>query len=148
MSNSRKSFLWLLPCALLASCFDAAGSGDDGTGAGIVLFVLYRLVQDSRRGRLAKELSHLRERERALSGARKDLEKAKVRLEKLQARGDSVPPGKVLQAKDEIQAADETVRLLDGQVQVVRNNARTVILEEYPPKQHAAMLKKCLGETK
>ena len=115
---------------------------------GIVLFVLYRLLEDSRRGRLAKALTHLRERERALSGARKDLAKAQARLEKLQARADSVPPGKVLETKDEIRAAEETVRLLDGQVQVVRNNARTVILEEYPPKQHAAMLKKCLGETR
>ncbi|MEJ2129185.1 MAG: hypothetical protein P8X81_10105 [Woeseiaceae bacterium] len=115
---------------------------------GVALFVLYRLLEDSRRGRLAKALNHLHERERALSKASKSLGKAQGRLEKLQSRGDSVPPGKVLEARDAVQAADETVRLLNDQVLVVRTNARTVILEDYPPKQHAALLKRCLGETR
>ena len=114
----------------------------------IVLFVLYRLVEDSRRGRLARALQHLRERERALAAAHKVLHKAQTRLDKLRSRGESVPPAKVLEAKDAVQAADETVRLLDDQVLVVRNTARTVILEEYPPTRHAAMLKKCLGESR
>jgi hypothetical protein len=114
----------------------------------IALFVVYRLVEDSRRGRLASALNHLRERERALAKASKTLARAQSGLEKLQRRGDSVPPGKVLEAKDALQAADETVRLLNDQVLVVRNDARTVILEDYPPKRHAAMLKRCLGESK
>jgi hypothetical protein len=34
---------------------------------GITMFVVFRLLQDSRRGRLAKALEHLREREKALA---------------------------------------------------------------------------------
>jgi hypothetical protein len=54
----------------------------------------------------------------------------------------------VLEARDALQAADETVKLLSDQLLVVRNDTRTVILEDYPPKRHAAMLKRCLGESR
>jgi hypothetical protein len=115
---------------------------------GIALFVVFRLLQDSRRGRLAEALQHLRERERALEAAARDVRKAGARLEKLRGKGDSVPPGRVLEAKDALQEASETERLLKEQVMVVRNNARTVILEDYPPKRHEAMRRKYLGESK
>jgi flagellar biosynthesis/type III secretory pathway M-ring protein FliF/YscJ len=114
----------------------------------IVLFVIFRLMQDSRRGRLAEALGHMRERERALAAVSKSIIKASARLEKLQAKGDSVPPGKVLAAKDALQEARETEKLLNEQVLVVRNNARLVILEDYPTKHHEAMCRKYLGETR
>jgi hypothetical protein len=114
----------------------------------IALFVLYRLLQDSRRGRLAAALGHLRERERALEAATRSVSKAGKRLQKLQAKGDSVPPGQVLAAKDALAEAKETERLLTEQVQVVGNQARMVILEDYPTKDHDAMRRKYLRETK
>ena len=114
---------------------------------GILLFVVFRLLQDSRRGRLAKALQHLGERERAQAGAKKAVSKAGVRLQKLQARGDSVPPAQVLAARDALTEAEETLRLLHDQVLVVRNNARTIIIEDYPSKRHEAMRRKYLGET-
>lgn len=114
----------------------------------VALFIVLRLLQDSRRGRLARALGHLRERERALAAAEKALEQARSRHARLEARSASVPPGKLLEARDAIGAAEETARLLRDQVLVVRNTARTRILEDYPPAQHAAMLKKCLGETR
>jgi hypothetical protein len=113
----------------------------------VVLFVLFRLLQDSRRGRLAKALQHLREREGAQKVAGKAVHKAREKLQKLQARGDSVPPAQLTAARDAVLEAEETLRLLDEQVLVVRHNARTVIVEDYPPNQHAAMRRKYLGET-
>lgn len=117
-------------------------------GLAIILFLIARVLQDSRRGRLAEALRHLQDREKALKKARRDVDKAGSRLEKLQAKGDSVPPNRLLAAKDALAADEETARLLDEQVQVVRNNARTMILEDYPPKRHAAMLKRLLGEAR
>ena len=114
----------------------------------IALFVLYRLLQGSRRGRLAAALNHMRERERALEAATRSVKKAGSRLEKLQGKGDSVPPGQVMAAKDALVEAQETERLLQEQVLVVRNQARLVILEEYPTKDHDAMRRKYLRETK
>ena len=114
----------------------------------ILFYVLIKKLQGTRGFRLTRAVNHLRNREAAHSASVKAQEKARSKLEKLQARGDSVPPAKVLEAKDRLRAAEETTRLLSEQVQVVRNNARTIILEEYPPKRHAAMLKKHLGETK
>lgn len=113
----------------------------------IVLFVLFRLLHDSRRGRLSRALQHLSKRERAQKTAGKAVHKVRERLQKLQDKGDSVPPAQLAAAQDAVLEAEETLRLLDEQVLVVRNNARTVIVEDYPPKQHAAMRRKYLGET-
>ena len=114
---------------------------------GITLFVVFRVLQDSRRGRLAKALEHLREREKALAAATKGVAKARAQAEKLHSKGDSVPPGKLLAAKDALEEARDTERLLGEQVLVVRNEARTVILEDYPAKHHEAMRRKYLRET-
>lgn len=114
---------------------------------GVALFVVFRLIQGSRRGRFAEALERLRERERALAAATRTVAKTKARVEKLQARGDSVPPGKLLAARDALEEARETERLLNDQVLVVRNAARTVILEEYPPNRHEAMRRKYLRES-
>ena len=63
------------------------------------------------------------------------------------SRGDKVPPNKLLAAKDALAEARETERLLKDQVLVLRNNARTIILQDYPPARHGAMLRRYLGES-
>ena len=116
-------------------------------GLAVALFVIFRAAQDSRRGRLAAALGRLREREAALGKASKIVEKASKRLETLEKNIDRVPPNKLLGGKDALQAAQETEALLRDQVLVVRNEARTIILEDYPPARHAAMRRKYLGES-
>lgn len=113
----------------------------------ILLFVVFRVLQDSRRGRLSRALSHLRQREKALARASSEADKAAARYSRLSARGDAIAPNKVLAAKEALVAAQETERLLKDQVLVVRNTARALILDEYPPARHAAILKKHLGES-
>ena len=117
-------------------------------GLAIALFVVFRLFQDSRRGRLASALNELHERERALQSALKDVSKSLSKCEKLAASGDKVPPNKLLAAKDALAEARETEALLQDQVLVLRNNARTIILQDYPPTRHDAMRRKHLGETR
>ena len=113
----------------------------------ILVFVVFRLVQDSRRGRLSSALNELREREQSLQSASRNAAKALLKFEKMASRGDKVPPNKLLAAKDALAEARETERLLGDQVLVLRNNARTIILQDYPPAKHAVMRRRHLGET-
>ena len=113
----------------------------------ILVFVVFRLVQDSRRGRLSSALNELREREQSLQSASRKAAKALLKYEKMASRGDKVPPNKLLAAKDALAEARETERLLGDQVLVLRNNARTIILQDYPPAKHAVMRRRHLGET-
>ena len=117
-------------------------------GLTIALYLLYNAMKGSRRGRLVQALGHLRQREQALKQAIRATDKAEARYSKLSAKGDSMAPNKVLAAKDAVVAARETQRLLEDQVLVVRNDARKIILEEYPPNRHEAMLRKSLGESR
>jgi hypothetical protein len=117
-------------------------------GLGIVLFVLLRASQDSRRGRLGSALTYLRDRERAAQKAAKALDKAGSRIERLRARSESVPPKLADAARDALTEAQELQKLIDDQLLIARNNVRLLIVEEYPPKRHDAMRSKYLGESK
>lgn len=115
-------------------------------GLAIALFVVYRVLQDSRRGRLAGELRQLEERRKARSGALQALDKARARLGRLQARAESAPPRRVEKAQAACREAEEDLRLIDDQLLIVGNRVRTIILEDYPPKRQAAMRRRFLGE--
>jgi hypothetical protein len=117
-------------------------------GLGIVLFVLFRASQDSRRGRLGSALTYLRDRERAAQKAAKALDKAGSRIERLRVRSESVPPKQTDAARDGLLEAKELQKLIDDQLLIARNNVRLLIVEEYPPKRHDAMRSKYLGESK
>ena len=117
-------------------------------GLGIVLFVLFRASQDSRRGRLGSALTYLRDRERAAQKAAKTLDKASSRIERLRARSESVPPKLADAARDALTEAQELQKLIDDQLLIARNKVRLLITEEYPPKQHEAMRSKYLGESR
>ena len=117
-------------------------------GLVILLFIVLRLLHDSRRGQLSSALSELRQREQTLQSASKKVAKSLRVCEKLAASGDKVPPNKLLAAKDALAEARETEALLKDQVLVLRNNARTIILQDYPPAKHEAMCRKYLGESR
>ena len=117
-------------------------------GLGIVLFVLLRASQDSRRGRLASALAYMRDRERAAQAAAMAISKGNARIERLRARAASVAPKQLEEARDALVEAQELERLIDDQLLIARNNVRMLILEEYPPKRHEAMRSRYLGESK
>ena len=116
-------------------------------GFAILLFVVFRLAQDSRRGQLSSALDELHERERALKITSRKVAKYMAKCNKLASRSDKVPPNKVLAARDALAEARETERLLQDQVLVLRNNARTIILQDYPPAKHEKMCRRLLGES-
>jgi uncharacterized protein HemX len=117
-------------------------------GLGIVLFVLFRASQDSRRGRLGSALTYMRDRERAAQAAAKVVEKATTKIERLRAKSDSVAPKQADAARDALLEAQELQKLIDDQLLIARNDVRMLITEEYPPKRHEAMRSKYLGESR
>lgn len=117
-------------------------------GLGIVLFVLFRASQDSRRGRLGSALAYLRDREKAAEKAAKALDKASSRVDRLATRSESVPPKQADAARDALLEAQELQKLIDDQLLIARNDVRLLITEEYPPKQHEAMRSRYLGESR
>jgi len=115
-------------------------------GAAVMIFLVFRVFHDSTRGRLQAAVKHLRERQKAAQAASRVVDRAVAKLDRLQSRSESVSPSQVQGARDALEEARGFQKLVDDQVLVVRNNVRTVILEEYPPKRHAAMRHKYLAE--
>ncbi len=115
-------------------------------GTAVLLFVLLRAFQDSVRGRLQANVRQLRNRERDALAAARSVDKVAAKLERLRANADAVKPRHAEESKEALQEARELQKIVDDQVLVARNNVRTLILEEYPPKRHAAMRKKYLAE--
>jgi len=117
-------------------------------GTAVLLFVLFRLIQDSAGGRLRTTVDQLRDREKAARAAGKTVDKAVGRLDRLLAKTDSAIPRQVEAAREALEEAQEIQKLVDDQVLVARNNVRLLILEDYPVKRHEAMRYKYLAERK
>jgi len=115
-------------------------------GTAVLFIVLFRVFQDSAQGRLQANVRQLRNRERAAQTAARAVEKATARLEQLRSKADAVKPRHAEEAKKTLGDARELQKIVDSQVLVARNNVRTLILEEYPPKRHEAMRNKYLAE--
>ena len=116
-------------------------------GTAVLLFVINRVLQDSAGGRLREMVRQLRRREHDDRAARRGVDKALAKLERLQAKADSVKPRHAQAARETLEDAREIQKIVDDQVLIARNNVRTLILEEYAPKRHAAMRKKYLEES-
>lgn len=115
-------------------------------GTAVLLFVLFRVFQASASGRLAATVRLLRRRESDAEIARKAVDRAAARLERLRAKAESVKPRHVEEANGTLEDARALLKIADDQVLVARNHVRKLILEEYPPKRHAAMRRKYLRQ--
>ena len=124
-------------CALLAAAAIAAG---------VLVFIGLRLLQDSARGRLAAEVGNLRKRERAARKAARVAREAQGKLDRLRSRAETVKPRLVEEARGRLEDAQALLKIADDQVLVARNQVRTIIVQEYPPKRHDAMRRRLLPE--
>jgi hypothetical protein len=114
-------------------------------GTAILLFVLFRVFQDSARGRLGTTIRQLRQREAAATNARKAVDKAAAYLSRLRENAASVKPRHVEEASGALEDAQALQKIAEDQVLVARNHLRKLILEEYPPNRHETMRDKYLG---
>lgn len=111
-----------------------------GVIAAVVLLVLlFRVYHDSTSGRFQVCVAQLREQERAAEDAQKSTDKAVERCEHLQARAESIKPLQLQEASEALEDARALQKIANDQVLIARNQVRKIILEEYPPKRHAAL---------
>ena len=111
---------------------------------GVLVFIGFRLLQDSARGRLASEVGNLRDKEKAARKAGRKARKAQARLDKLRSRADRVKPRLVEEASGRLEDARALLKIAEDQVLVASNQVRTIIVEEYPPKRHEALRRRLL----
>jgi len=115
-------------------------------GTAILLFVLLRAYQDSSRGRFKAAVGLLRKQEQEARAARKAVDKATTKLERLRANAASVKPRHVQEASESLEDTHALLKIADDQVLVGRNQVRKLIVEEYPPRRHEAMRDRYLGQ--
>ncbi len=117
-------------------------------GTAVLLFVLYRLYEDSGRGRLLTMVRKLRSCERAAMKARAAAHKAASRVERLRARADRVKPRSIEEAAGALEDARALQKIADDQLLIARNHVRKIILQEYPPGRHEALRRRFLPADK
>ena len=110
----------------------------------VLLFILFRLYEDSGRGQLQAKLRELQSRQRNANKARTVTDKAARRLQRLEAKADAAKPRSVQEAGDALEDARALQKIADDQLLIARNHVRKIILEEYPPKRHEAMRRRYL----
>lgn len=105
----------------------------------ILLFVLFRLYQNSARGRLSAKVRKLRRCEHKAKDAAKAVRKAEAKLKRLQGRAQSVKPRHIEEASGLLSDARALRKIADDKVLIARNHVRKIIFEEFPPKRHESM---------
>jgi Flp pilus assembly protein TadB len=123
--------------ALVAACVIAAG---------VALFVLVRLVQDSTRGRLAAAVASLRDKEKAARKAASRVRNATTRLTKLEQRADTTKPRFIEEAQGGLEDARALQKIADDQVLVARNAVRQIIVTEFPPRRQGPLRRRLLPQ--
>ena len=113
-------------------------------GTAVLLFVLFRVYQDSGRGRLGARVRELRSCEQEAVRAHRAAEKAAGRLARLRARAASVKPRLVQEAEGALEDARALHKIAEDKVLIARNHVRKLIVEEYPPTRHDALRRRLL----
>lgn len=113
-------------------------------GFAILLFVLYRLYEDSGQGQLAERVRELNRVRAEAAAAASRLQKARARLVALQRKADSTRPRVLSEAEEAVQDADALVTITGDQVMRAEKVLRDVILEEFPPNRQDVLRKKYL----
>ncbi len=115
-------------------------------GAAVLLFVLYRIYQDSAVGRLHSAARLLARRAREARGASKVVERAVARGARLRARAGAVKPRHCRDASEALEDAQALLKIADDQVLIAQNGVRELIIEEFPPNKQPRMRSKYLPE--
>jgi hypothetical protein len=122
--------------------------GAAALGATVLLFAVWRVWLDSSRGRLRAAQGRLFRKRREAAKCRRSAERAKGKLEGLAGRSESVKPVRLQEARDALQDAGALLKIAEDQVLIAENHVRKIIVEEFPPKHHERMRRRCLsGET-
>jgi hypothetical protein len=114
--------------------------------AGVLLFIAFRHHGRSPHARLGAALRRLKAGERKARAATAALSKSLTRLDKLRARAASVRPRLLDEASAAVEDARVARKNADDLLLIARNDVRKAIVEEFPPKRHAALRRRYLAE--
>jgi hypothetical protein len=112
----------------------------------VLLFVIFRLYQDSARGQLQARVRDLRKCEQKAREAARAVDKAETRLTRLRARADSAKPRHLDEAAGLLSDKKALRKIAADQVLIAQNHVRKVIVEEFPPKRHEKMRSRYLPQ--
>lgn len=115
-------------------------------GALVLVYVFSLLRRRSAGGLLSRAVHDHEISSKELQRARKTVDSATARLEKLSARAGRVKPRILQESKDALEDALALVKIADDKAQVTANHLRRVIYEEFPPSKHEKLRKKYLPE--
>jgi len=110
----------------------------------IFLFVMFRLYDDSGRGRLGQSVRELNAVRQEASKAENRLCKAQARFEELRKKADQVKPRLLTEAEEAVKDADLLVNITGDQVMRAEKILRDVILEDFPPNRQDVLRSKYL----
>jgi uncharacterized membrane protein YccC len=113
-------------------------------GLAVVLFVGWRAWLDSSRGRLRAARRRLLRKRREAAQCLRAGERAKAKLEGLAGRSESVKPVRLQAARDALEDAEALLKIARDQVLIAENHVRKIIVEEFPPKRHERLRRRCL----
>ena len=111
----------------------------------VVAIVLSSFLR-SARGQLSRVNRQHQVAEQAWQAARRDTERAVRKLEKLEAKAETVKPRELQEARDKVADCQSLEKILDDKAQVTMNHLRRVIFEEFPPTRHEEMRAKYLPQ--
>jgi hypothetical protein len=113
--------------------------------SGILLFVLFRLYEQTARGQLGGSLRALRASYKEAVRTQQAVDKAAVRLEELRKIASSVKPRLVEEAGEGLEDASSLRNIANDQVLIAEKNVRQLILDEFPPNRQDALRRKYLA---
>ena len=116
-------------------------------GGAILLFVVFRVLQDSARGQLMQLVRLYDEKVTAATKAQQRSSSARTRLQKLQNRQDSAKPRHVQEAAEALEDAESLHKIAADQVLIAANHVRKFILKEFPPRQQDSLRAKYLNDS-
>lgn len=111
---------------------------------GILLFVLYRLYEDSGQGRFSASLRELHKVRSDQTAAKARLKKAEKRLAAIRRKADRTKPRVLSEAEEAVQNASMLVSITGDQVLRAEKILRDVIVEEFPPNRQDVLRNKHL----
>lgn len=100
----------------------------------------------SARARLRSRLGELRQCRRRLAATSRVADRAASRVQRLQARPDSIKPRLRSEAEEALADALALQKIAHDQLLIAENQVRKVIVEEYPPRRHDALREKYLPD--
>ncbi len=113
-------------------------------GSGILLFVLFRLYEQTARGQLGSSVRALRARYKEAARTQQAVDKAAARLDGLRKIATSVKPRHVEEAGEALEDASSLRNIANDQVLIAEKNVRQLILDEFPPNRQDALRRKYL----